>query len=153
MRESGVWNKSYGIEKFGLTGVKSIAYNLGAAPLYEESIRRNEAVIMPGGPINAETGIHTGRSPKDKHTVRDALTESKVWWGNNNAITPRAVRNAARRFPQAHGRHGPFRPGSLWRRRSGVSREDPCDHRVCVALPFHPQSADPPGCVRSWQAS
>ncbi|MDP4593788.1 MAG: phosphoenolpyruvate carboxykinase [Beijerinckiaceae bacterium] len=87
MQESGVWNKSFGIDLFGVKGVKSVAYNLGPAPLYEESIRRGEAVIMPHGPINAETGIHTGRSPKDKHTVRDALTEDKVWWGNNNSIT------------------------------------------------------------------
>ncbi|MCC2098306.1 MAG: phosphoenolpyruvate carboxykinase (ATP), partial [Hyphomicrobiales bacterium] len=87
MQESGVWNKAFGIDTFGLTGAKSVAYNLGPAQLYEESIRRNESVIMPGGPINAETGIHTGRSPKDKHTVRDATTEDKVWWGNNNPIT------------------------------------------------------------------
>ena len=74
MQENGVWNKSFGIEKFGLTGIKSASYNLEAPMLYEETIRRNEAVIMPGGPVNAETGIHTGRSPKDKHTVRDATT-------------------------------------------------------------------------------
>jgi phosphoenolpyruvate carboxykinase (ATP) len=36
----------------------------------------------------ADTGVHTGRSPKDKHIVRDERTEGQVWWGNNNAISP-----------------------------------------------------------------
>ncbi|MGI8570052.1 MAG: phosphoenolpyruvate carboxykinase (ATP) [Methylocella sp.] len=40
--------------------------------------------------MNAETGIHTGRSPNDKFTVRDATTESAVWWDNYKAMTPRA---------------------------------------------------------------
>jgi len=87
MQETGVWNKSNGISTFGLSGVNAVYYNLQAPHLYEEAIRRDEGVIMPGGPINAETGVHTGRSPKDKHTVRDALTEDKIWWANNNSIT------------------------------------------------------------------
>jgi phosphoenolpyruvate carboxykinase (ATP) len=88
MKQVGTFNTSYGVDKFGLKDLGTVFYNLHAPMLYEESIRRGEAVIMPGGPINAETGIHTGRSPKDKHTVRDATTEKKVWWGNNNALTP-----------------------------------------------------------------
>ena len=88
MKQTGIWNAANGIEKQGFGGARSAAYNLDAPMLYEELVRRSEAVVMPGGAINAETGIHTGRSPKDKFTVRDATTEGKVWWGNNNAITP-----------------------------------------------------------------
>ena len=36
----------------------------------------------------AETGVHTGRSPKDKFIVRDSRTDPVVWWDNNGAITP-----------------------------------------------------------------
>src|SRR5262249_3435748 len=39
------------------------------------------------GPICAETGVHTGRSPKDKHTVIDALTENSVWWEGNRKLS------------------------------------------------------------------
>ncbi len=46
--------------------------------------------MAKGGALNAETGIHTGRSPNDKFTVRVALTESTVWWDNNKSITPQA---------------------------------------------------------------
>ena len=38
-------------------------------------------------PLVADTGAHTGRSPKDKFVVRDANTEKLVWWDNNNAMT------------------------------------------------------------------
>ena len=41
--------------------------------LYEHAIAAREASIVEGGALCAETGIHTGRSPKDKHTVVDAL--------------------------------------------------------------------------------
>ena len=39
-----------------------------------------------------ETGKHTGRSAKDKFIVRDAETESTVWWGKVNVpMTPAHV--------------------------------------------------------------
>jgi phosphoenolpyruvate carboxykinase (ATP) len=43
---------------------------------------------VKGGALLAETGVHTGRSPKDKFVVRDEATESTVWWDNNGSITP-----------------------------------------------------------------
>ena len=88
MKQTGIFNQSHGIEAFGFKGVNSIAYNLHAPELYEHSIRRNEAVLVPGGAINAETGVHTGRSPADKFTVRDSMTENVVWWENNKAMSP-----------------------------------------------------------------
>ena len=42
---------------------------------------------MQGGAFCAETGVHTGRSPKDKHVVVDALTENTVWWGGNRKLS------------------------------------------------------------------
>ena len=40
------------------------------------------------GCLVAETGKRTGRSPKDKFTVRDAITENKVDWGSVNLAFP-----------------------------------------------------------------
>ena len=34
------------------------------------------------------TGEKTGRSPKDKHVVREKNTEEKIWWENNRPMTP-----------------------------------------------------------------
>jgi phosphoenolpyruvate carboxykinase (ATP) len=53
--------------------------DLTAPSLYEHAVAAGEASIVEGGALCAETGVHTGRSPKDKHTVIDALTENAVW--------------------------------------------------------------------------
>ena len=88
MKQTGVFNSAFGVEKFGISKAASVAYNLEAPALYEQSLSRKEAVLATGGAIVAETGVHTGRSPKDKFTVRDANVEKDVWWGINQAMTP-----------------------------------------------------------------
>ena len=88
MVTSGEFNASLGANTFGFVSPRAIICNLEAAALYEEAIRRGEAEILAGGAIVAETGTHTGRSPKDKFTVKDATTENTVWWDQNQAISP-----------------------------------------------------------------
>ena len=83
----GTFNPEHGAAAFGFRELASVSWNLGAAALVEESVRRGEAQLIRGGAIAADTGIHTGRSPKDKFVVRDAATEGEVWWDNNGAIT------------------------------------------------------------------
>ncbi len=39
-------------------------------------------------PLPTVTGTHTGRSAADKFIVRDAETDSTVWWDNAKALTP-----------------------------------------------------------------
>ena len=65
----------------------TIHLNLKEAALYEESLRRGEGEVAIGGPLVVKTGEHTGRSAKDKFTVRDETTENTVWWDNNASIT------------------------------------------------------------------
>ena len=87
MQQTGVWNKTFGAEKFGLKDVAAVHWNLTEAPLYEHAVAAGEANIVAGGALCAETGHHTGRSPKDKHTVVDALTEKSVWWDGNRKLS------------------------------------------------------------------
>ena len=87
MQETGVRNQAYGADKFGLKGLKEIHWNLVDAPLYERAIAAGEANIVAGGALCAETGHHTGRSPKDKHTVVDDLTRNSVWWDGNRKMS------------------------------------------------------------------
>jgi len=64
--------------------------NAPAAALYEYAVRSGEATIAEGGPLVADTGKFTGRSPKDKFIVRDAVTEDLVDWGPvNQPLDPR----------------------------------------------------------------
>jgi phosphoenolpyruvate carboxykinase (ATP) len=65
--------------------------NLSVAELYEHTVRRGEATIVDGGPLLADTGEHTGRSPKDKFTVREPETADQVWWGPSNRPIDEAV--------------------------------------------------------------
>ncbi len=44
--------------------------------------------IVEGGALCAETGVHTGRSPKDKFVVCDEHTEKTIWWDKNGKLTP-----------------------------------------------------------------
>jgi phosphoenolpyruvate carboxykinase (ATP) len=84
----GVYNAAQGAETFGFRKLKAVRWNFEAPRLYEESLQRRETRLAKGGALLAETGVHTGRSPKDKFVVRDANTENAVWWDNNGAITP-----------------------------------------------------------------
>ena len=68
----------------GIATSATIHANLGTAALVEQAVARGEGRLAADGPLVVETGRHTGRSAKDKFLVRDAETESTVWWGKVN---------------------------------------------------------------------
>lgn len=76
-----------GLEAMGIHAAE-VHLNWNEARLYEAAVRNNEAEIAEGGALVVKTGIHTGRSAKDKFTVRDTETEDQVWWDNNAQIDP-----------------------------------------------------------------
>jgi phosphoenolpyruvate carboxykinase (ATP) len=79
-----------GIENLGVTDA-TVHWNLLPAQLVEHALRRGEGKLAKDGPLVVATGKHTGRSAKDKFIVRDAETESTVWWGETNrSMTPEA---------------------------------------------------------------
>src|SRR5438874_2446473 len=64
-------------------------WNLTAPYLYEYAISRREGELGLGGAFVANTGRHTGRSPRDKYIVNEAGTKDTVWWGPiNQPIDP-----------------------------------------------------------------
>ncbi|HJO07480.1 MAG TPA: phosphoenolpyruvate carboxykinase (ATP) [Chloroflexota bacterium] len=68
----------------GLDNAPAIHRNGSSVFLYEQAIKRGEAEIAAGGPLLANTGKHTGRSPNDKFTVREPGSENNVAWGAVN---------------------------------------------------------------------
>ena len=58
--------------------------NLSPAALYEHAIRRDEAAIVSTGALTAETGKHTGRSPRDKFFVKESTSQDAIWWHPGN---------------------------------------------------------------------
>ena len=67
-----------------LLAQKNVLRNLSTPKLVEAAMRNGEGVLSSRGALVAETGKRTGRSPKDKFTVKDAITENKVDWGLAN---------------------------------------------------------------------
>ncbi|MCT4655401.1 MAG: phosphoenolpyruvate carboxykinase [Cohaesibacter sp.] len=88
MKQFGTWNENHGADQSGLRNLDSVYWNLREPQLYEESLQRNESQLVAGGALAVDTGEHTGRSPKDKFVVRDAITEDACWWDNNKPMSP-----------------------------------------------------------------
>ncbi|MET0251664.1 MAG: phosphoenolpyruvate carboxykinase (ATP), partial [Novosphingobium sp.] len=77
------------LEQQGIATAATLFANLDTPTLVEHAIRNGEGRLAKDGPLVVETGKHTGRSAKDKFIVRDAETESTVWWGDTNrGMTP-----------------------------------------------------------------
>src|SRR3954468_13693457 len=80
-----------GLDAQGIATAAELYWNLETAALVEQAITRGEGHLAADGPLVVATGRHTGRSAQDKFIVRDAETESTVWWGKTNkAMSPDA---------------------------------------------------------------
>ena len=84
MHNEGSFISSFGLEQHGIAGARRAYWNLPAAALYEQAVKRGEALVAEHGPLVASTGQHTGRSPNDRFIVRDPGTAADVWWGSVN---------------------------------------------------------------------
>src|ERR1700675_2314003 len=52
--------------------------------LYHHGLQRGDGQLAEGGPLVVDTGVHTGRSPRDKFVVREPGSENRIWWGDVN---------------------------------------------------------------------
>jgi phosphoenolpyruvate carboxykinase (ATP) len=59
-------------------------HNLQPAALVEKTIRLGQGKLSSAGALVVNTGKFTGRSPKDRFIVEDAITEHTVDWGDIN---------------------------------------------------------------------
>jgi phosphoenolpyruvate carboxykinase (ATP) len=73
------------LENYGIKNVKEVVHN----PSYEDLFKAEMDSKLSGfekgqitntGAVAVKTGIFTGRSPKDKYFVKDAVTEKTLWW-------------------------------------------------------------------------
>ncbi|WP_023640920.1 phosphoenolpyruvate carboxykinase (ATP) [Dickeya zeae] len=72
---------------YGIHDVREIVYN----PSYDLLFTEETSPTLQGyergietqlGAVAVDTGIFTGRSPKDKYIVRDDVTRNTVWWSD-----------------------------------------------------------------------
>ncbi|WP_413729325.1 phosphoenolpyruvate carboxykinase (ATP) [Sodalis sp. RH22] len=79
---------------YGITNCSEVIYNPDFALLFQEETADSlqgfeRGTVTSTGAVAVDTGIFTGRSPKDKYLVRDDVTRDTVWWsdqgkGNND---------------------------------------------------------------------
>lgn len=69
--------------QLGLTQ-RNIHYQLNPDELVQDTLRRGEGVLNDSGALVIKTGEFTGRSPKDKFTVKDEITANTVHWNEFN---------------------------------------------------------------------
>src|SRR4051794_9363744 len=72
------------LSEYGLNPKGRIHRNPTTAMLYTHALANKEGVLAEGGPLAVDTGVHTGRSPKDKFIVRERGSEDRIWWGDVN---------------------------------------------------------------------
>lgn len=73
------------LAQLGITNPQKIYHNLSYDELYQHEINPNltgfdKAYQTKSGALSVDTGIFTGRSPKDKYIVMDDETRDNVWW-------------------------------------------------------------------------
>jgi len=79
------------LAELGLINIDNVRWNITTAQLYEDAIRRREAILVHGGPLVTRTGSFTGRAPRDKFIVEEPGSKDKIWWGKvNQPITEEA---------------------------------------------------------------
>ena len=71
-----------------LEGIARIRRGGNRAQMVTAACVAGEGLLTNSGALAVSTGAFTGRSPKDKFIVRDALTASHVWWDNAGEMDP-----------------------------------------------------------------
>ncbi|HIF18720.1 MAG TPA: phosphoenolpyruvate carboxykinase (ATP) [Cycloclasticus sp.] len=73
------------LSQYGITNASEIIHNPSFDVLYEEETRDDlvgyeKGTVTNLGAVAVDTGIFTGRSPKDKYIVMDDVSRDTVWW-------------------------------------------------------------------------
>jgi phosphoenolpyruvate carboxykinase (ATP) len=72
------------LAELGFSADGALHWNPTTSVLYTHALLRAEGQLAEGGPLAVDTGVHTGRSPKDKFVVREPSSEDRIWWGDVN---------------------------------------------------------------------
>src|SRR5690349_12163431 len=84
MSVSVITHPTEDLKKLGLQGKNKIHYQLNPDELVQDALRLGEGVLNDTRALVIKTGEFTGRSPKDKFTVKDEITANTVNWNEFN---------------------------------------------------------------------
>ena len=85
MRANGLTSQD--LATLGISGTTEVVYNPDFDKLFQEETRPElegyaRGILTQSGAVAVDTGIFTGRSPKDKYIVRDDTTRDTLWWND-----------------------------------------------------------------------
>ena len=83
MQELGIKPANTSVTDLGIEEGKA-HWNLPSDQLATMAVKAGQAKMTSTGAVAIDTGEFTGRSPKDKFTVKDEVTSNAVWWNNFN---------------------------------------------------------------------
>jgi len=77
------------LTKYGISDVKEIFHNISYEELFkhetDEKLEGYERGYLTNlDAVTVDTGIFTGRSPKDKYIVKEEENEKNIWWRNDH---------------------------------------------------------------------
>lgn len=84
MSDKGFKSPNANLETLGIKNYTTAYWNLSPAELTQHTLDKGMGRLTDTGALAVNTGKFTGRSPKDKFTVKDAMTEHTVDWGDVN---------------------------------------------------------------------
>ena len=75
------------LKNAGIENAESVFYNLSYDELFDHETKDDlvgfeKGFVTDTGAVAVDTGIFTGRSPKDKYIVKESENENNVWWAN-----------------------------------------------------------------------
>ena len=81
MNKSG---NELGLDQLGLIDLNNVHRNLPVEELVNDILVNGEGQLGLRGAVMVDTGIYTGRSPKDKYIVDESSSNGDIWWGDVN---------------------------------------------------------------------
>ncbi|MEM7196683.1 MAG: phosphoenolpyruvate carboxykinase (ATP), partial [Pseudomonadota bacterium] len=75
------------LSRYGIAQPEEVVYNPDYETLFVEETRESlqgyeRGTLTSNGAVAVDTGVFTGRSPKDKYIVRDDTTRNTFWWSD-----------------------------------------------------------------------
>ncbi|EJN6960986.1 TPA: phosphoenolpyruvate carboxykinase (ATP) [Photobacterium damselae] len=84
------------LSQYGIKNVTEVVRNPSYEMLFEEETKPGlegyeKGVVTELGAVAVDTGIFTGRSPKDKFIVKDDTTRDTMWWADQGTNDNKAL--------------------------------------------------------------
>lgn len=78
------------LRSYGITNPSEVIRNPSYQELFNEEVKPGltgyeQGILTDSGAVAVDTGKFTGRTPKDKFIVKDAITDKTIWWNSDRA--------------------------------------------------------------------